>query len=303
MPNVLVATDDGCLTFRDRGTAHRELPGRRVGPLVPEPGGTCLGVIDGQAVWRRSVTGMWSPIATIGRPVQSMATVHGAIFVGGWDDAVVLRVSEAGAVERLEGFDRVPGRDEWFASGPPLGVRALAAAMDGTALLAAVHVGGLPRSTNGGASWVPTIPVMDDVHEVHVHPDRSHLVAAAAAVGLYVSRDGGVEWTLWSDGLEGMTCLAVAVLRDEVLFSVQDGPFATRSQVWRWRIGGTPIGPVRDGLPQWLDGKVDTGGIAGGRGRAAIVDRGGNLWLSGTGSVAWQRIAQHVPDARGLAIL
>ena len=169
--------------------------------------------------------------------------------------------------------------------------------------MAAVHVGGIPRSVDGGASWVPTIPVMYDVHEVHADPDRPALVAAAAAVGLCVSLDGGVAWTVLSDGLEGMTVLAVAVLRDEVLFSVQDGPFATRSQVWRWRIGGAHIGPVRDGLPPWCDGRVDTRGIAAGQGRAAVIDGGGNLWLSATGSVEWRRIAQHVPNALGVAIV
>lgn len=232
-----------------------------------------------------------------------MARVNDTVLVGGSEEAVVLRVSAAGAVERLEGFDRGAGREEWFAGGPPLGVRSVTTAMHGAALLAAVHVGGIPRSVDGGASWVPTIPVLYDAHDVHAHPDRPHLVAAAAAVGLCVSMDGGVEWTVLSEGLEGMTSLAVAVLRDEVLFSVQDGPFATRSQVWRWRIGGAQIGQVRDGLPPWFDGKVDTGWIAGGQGCAALIDGGGNLWRSLTGSVAWQRVAQRVPNALGLAIL
>lgn len=291
------------MTFTEGGAGARELPGRQVGPLAPEPGGTCLGVVDGHAVWRRSVAGAWSPVASIGIPIQSIATVDGTVLVGGSEEAVVLRLSAAGAVERLEGFDRVPGRHQWFAGGPPLGVRSLTAAMHGTALLAAVHVGGMPRSVDGGASWVPTVPVLYDVHEARAHPDRPHLVAAAAAVGLCVSTDGGVGWTVLSDGLEGMTALAVAVLRDEVLFSVQDGPFAAQSQVWRWRIGGAHIGQVFDGLPSWFDGKVDTGWIAGGRGRAAIFDGGGNLWRSAAGSVSWRRIAQHVPNALGLVIL
>ena len=302
-PTVLVATTEGCLPFTDGEAGTPELPGRPVGPLAPEPGGPCVGVIDGTAVWRRGGTGVWSPVADVGIPVQSIAIVDGTVLVGGMDDAVVLRIAATGEVERLDGFDRVPGRETWFAGGPPLGVRSLTAAMNETALLAAVHVGGLPRSVDGGASWVPTVPVMYDVHEVQVHPDRSHLVAAAAAVGLCVSTDGGASWTVCAEGLDRMTCLAVAVLRDEVLFSVQDGPFATRSQVWRWRIGGTHIEPVRDGLPAWLDGKVDTGWIAGGQGRAAIVDGGGTLWCSQRGSIGWERVAEHVSNVLGLAIV
>ncbi|HEY0778029.1 MAG TPA: hypothetical protein VGD56_08695 [Gemmatirosa sp.] len=307
-PTVLVATTEGCLPFTHGEPGTPELPGRQVGPLAPEPSGACLAVIDGTAVWRRSGTGVWSPVVDVGIAVQSIAVIDGTILVGGMGDAVVLRIAATGAaatgaVERLDGFDRVPGRETWFAGGPPLGVRSLTAAMHGTALLAAVHVGGIPRSVDGGASWIPTIPVMYDVHEVHAHPDRSLLVAAAAAVGLCVSIDGGVAWTVLAEGLDGMTCLAVAVLPDEVLFSVQDGPFATRSQVWRWPIGGTHIEPVRDGLPAWFDGKVDTGWIATGQGRAAIIDGGGNLWCSRSGSTGWERVAAHVPNVLGLAIV
>lgn len=76
-----------------------------------------------------------------------------------------------------------------------------------------------------------------------------------------------------------MTCLAVCVLEDEELFSVQDGPFAKQSQVWRWRIGSKHIDQLLDGLPTWFDGKVDTGGIASGQERTAIIDGGGNLWF------------------------
>ena len=303
MPDVSVATSAGCLKFSDGGEGKRELPGRQVGPLAPEPGGTCLGVIDGQEVWRRSLTGAWCRIASVGSPVQSITAVNDTVFVGGQEEAILLRITATGEVERLAGFDKVPGRNEWFAGGPPLGVRSLTAAMDGHALLAAVHVGGIPRSSDGGDSWAPTIPVMFDVHGVHSHPHLSNLVAAAAAVGLCVSTDGGLNWTVFSEGLEGMTCLAVNVLPDEVLFSVQDGPFAKRSQVWRWRIGGKHIEQVLDGLPMWFDGKVDTGGIACGQERAAIIDGGGNLWLSVAGSGSWKCIAQNVPYALGLAIV
>jgi hypothetical protein len=90
------------------------------------------------------------------------------------------------------------------------------------------------------------------------------------------------------------------VLDDEALFSIQDGPFAKRSQVWRWRIGSARVEQVRDGLPEWLDGKVDTAHIAASCGQAAIVDGGGNLWLSRAGSRGWERIAAGLPYCYGL---
>jgi len=65
------------------------------------------------------------------------------------------------------------------------------------------------------------------------------------------------------DGLELKDSLAVAVLENEVLFSVQDGPFAKCSQVWRWRIGSKGLEAVRNGLPEWLEGKLRVGGTSG----------------------------------------
>jgi hypothetical protein len=102
---------------------------------------------------------------------------------------------------------------------------------------------------------------------------------------------------------QGRTSLALAVLHDEVLFSVQDGPFAKRSQIWRWRIDSHDIEQLRDGLPEWLEGKVDTNSIASGSGSTAILDTGGNLWLSNHASSGWRRIAAGQPYAFGLLVL
>jgi Neuraminidase (sialidase) len=77
----------------------------------------------------------------------------------------------------------------------------MTATSDGTVLLVNVHVGGIPRSTDGGTTWHPTIDIDHDVHDVCAHPTRPGLVAAAAARGLGVSRDGGATWTVEVEGL------------------------------------------------------------------------------------------------------
>ena len=303
MAIVLVATDAGCRVFGGAGEGEIELPDRQVCALTLDACGVCLAVVDRQEVWRRDISGAWSRVALTDLALQSIASVEGATFAGGMDEAVTLRILANGEAERLQGFDDVPGRSKWTAVGPPLGVRALTATADGSAILAAVHVGGIPRSSDRGATWMPTIPVKFDVHEVRAHPSLPDVVAAAAAVGLCVSHDGGRDWAVMSEGLEITYSLAVAVLEDEVLFSIQDGPFAKRSQVWRWRIGDQRVDQVRDGLPQWLDGKVDTAHIAASVGRAAVVDGGGNLWLSSAGSSGWERIATGLPYAYGVLML
>jgi hypothetical protein len=303
MTAILVATDSGCRVLRETGEGKVELAGRKLCALAPDVGGACLAVVDEKEVWRRSADSTWSKLTAVDIGLQSIMSSQGTIYCGGTDEAAILRIRRSAGPERLKSFDHVEGRNEWFAGGPPLGVRALTSTLDGNALLAAVHVGGIPRSEDGGETWTPTIPVAFDVHEVRAHPSLPNIVAAAAAIGLCVSHDSGRNWDVLADGLPLKDSLAVAVLENEVLFSVQDGPFAKRSQVWRWRIGSKGLEAVHDGLPEWLEGKVDTNQIAASDGRAAIIDCGGNLWLSSAGSCGWQRIAANLPYAPGLSIV
>jgi hypothetical protein len=300
---VFVGTHSGFRVFTGAGEGPTELSGRQVCAVALEAGGTWLAVIDRQEIWRRDAAAAWSRVATASIGLQSIVSVDGTILGGGSDEAAVVRIHPGEETERLKGFDNVPGRGGWFAGGPPLGVRSLTATVDGAAILAGVHVGGIPRSTDGGETWAPTIPINFDVHEVRAHSCSANIVAAATAVGLCVSHDGGQNWRVLKEGLELTDSLAVAVLSDEALFSIQDGPSAKRSQVWRWRIGGERLEPVRDGLPEWLEGKVDTAHIAAGGGRAAIVDRGGNLWVSTVASCGWQRLATGLPYVFGVLIL
>ncbi len=303
MAAILVATAAGLRVFSPSGEDKAELTGREVNALASEAGGACIAVVDTREIWRRNATGEWSPVASADIALGSIVSANGTIFAGANSDAVMVRVPAGGSAGRLHGFDRVPGRPEWVGNGPPLHVRSLASTSDGAAVLAAIHVGGIPRSTDGGENWLPTVPIAFDIHEVRAHPGQPNVVAAAAAVGLCLSEDGGRNWTVCSKSPKGMSSLAAAVLPDEALFSMQDGPFAARSQVWRWRFGGKSAEQVREGLPEWFEGKVDTGRMAAGAGMAAIIDHGGNLWVSETGSRGWRRLASGLPWVFGVAVL
>jgi photosystem II stability/assembly factor-like uncharacterized protein len=86
-------------------------------------------------------------------------------------------------------------------------------AIHGQRLYAAVEVGGVLRSDDGGENWAlaegsdgspdlsgPPEPfVYPDVHDIAVHPSDSDLVFAATGGGFYRSDDGGVTWALIYD--------------------------------------------------------------------------------------------------------
>lgn len=201
MASVLVATSAGCRMFSLAGEGPTELPGHSLWAFAPETGGACLAIVDGNEIWRRSARAEWSLVAKSDVGLSALASINGQIYGGSSDEAAIFRFAAGKPAERLTGFDAVPGRAEWFPQGPPLHIRALTATDDGAEILAAVHVGGIPCSTDGGKTWEPTIPVNYDVHEVRAY-SLVPIVAAAAAVGLCVSRDGGRNWRVMTDGLE-----------------------------------------------------------------------------------------------------
>ena len=293
---VLVATwRDGLFVVGGETPGH-ELGDQSVRALAPDGHGGALGIVNGRSLRRRAPDGMWSTIATTKFDLACCVAVGDVIYVG-TDDARVLRLEAEGEFEQLRGFDEVAGRDTWYAGsavingqrvGPPLGIRSITATPDGAVLLANVHVGGVPRSTDGGATWQPTIDVDSDVHEVRAHPNHPGVVMAAAAIGLCTSRDGGLTWDVEQEGLHASYCSAVAFVGDDVLVSASLDHFARQGAIYRRPIDGHgPLVAVAGGLPQWIDGIADTGCIATYGSAVAIAGRNGSLYLSGDTGRSW----------------
>ncbi len=224
----------------------------------------------------------------------------------------MLRVDPNGAQQLLAGFDAVEGRDTWYAGtaivdgkvvGPPLGIRSVAATCDGAVLLANVHVGGIPRSTDSGLTWQPTIDIESDVHQVCAHPSRPNIVIAAAAKGLCMSRDAGTTWTVEQRGLHAHHCSAVAFGRNDMFVSASTDPFAAQGAVYRRRVDGNgTLQPLGGGMPKWTDGKVDTDCIAARDSMVAVIDWSGRLYVSSDDGAAWSRSFDCPTAPSGLAI-
>jgi hypothetical protein len=309
---ILVATWSDGLFAVTSGRRSQEFVNQRVRGLAPDGHGGALAIVGRHSLHRRAPTGKWAILATSDFELSCCMAARDAIYVG-TDDARMLRLSHGGGVlDPLDGFDSVVGRDAWFAGsaiidgkrlGPPLGIRSVAANSNGSILFANVHVGGIPRSMDGGSTWHPTIDINNDVHEVRAHPASPNIVAAAAAVGLCISRDSGATWTIERDGLHAAYCSAVAFSGDDIFVSVSTDHFANQGRIYRRPV--KPDGPlvaVEGGMPAWTEGIVDTGCIAVNGSSIAVADRAGSLYGSDDFGWAWSRMSTGLPAPSGVLI-
>ena len=288
-PTVLIATwRDGLFRVTGDSIGH-EFAGRTVCGLTRDGRGGALAILDRHSVGRLTRAGEWRHVAEVDSSLVCCLELGGAIYAG-TEDARVLRIDAQGRCEPLDAFDSVPGREKWYAGaalidgkliGPPLGVRSMTATCDGVALLVNVHVGGIPRSLDGGGTWHPTLDIELDVHEVTAHPSRPNVVAAASAAGLCTSRDGGATWTLEREGLHAHYCSAVAFAGDGLLVAASADHFAAEGAIYRRPVDGSgPWLPLDGGFPRRISGICDTDCMDVNASSIAVADRAGNLYQS-----------------------
>jgi hypothetical protein len=250
----------------------------------------------GRSVWRRTA-GPWIEVTGVpGLKGRCLSASEEGLLVG-TAQAHLLRLEE-GTLERVEGFDRVEGRDGWYTpwGGPP-DTRSIARGGEG-ATYANVHVGGIVRSADG-ERWQPTIEVDADVHQVIAHPDRAGLVLAASARGLERSEDGGRTWSTHADGLHAAYSRAVALAGDTLVMSSSTGPFTDRAAVYRRPLNGDHgFERCTGGLPDWFPSNIDSHCLAAsGRTVVFATDRG-EAYRSEDEGESWERIAEGLPSVR-----
>jgi hypothetical protein len=301
---------DGLFTLTE-GAVRQEFAGHSVRGLTRDSRGGALAILDNRTLNRRTPEGKWHTVAASATDLSCCVELGDAIYAG-TEDARVLRIGADGGWEPLDGFGAVAGREQWYAGtavvdgkliGPPLGVRSMTATCDGAALLVNVHVGGIPRSIDGGKSWQPTIDIEMDVHDVYAHATRPDLVIAASAAGLCVSRDGGASWTVEHEGLHAAYCSAVAFAGDDMLVSASADPFSAQGAIYRRPLAKPgALRPV-EGLPRWITGRCDTDCIDVNGSAVALADRAGNVYLSEDLGRTWSCRTTGHSDPSSIAIV
>jgi hypothetical protein len=315
MPTVLAGTKAGIIRFSVPATgpvsaaaAPAELAGREVWALAPESWSRLWAVAGGDEIWHTDPAGDWQRVASLEDDevltgltalclADTRANPQGGILVG-TSEAHLARVGTDGQLELVGSFEVAPGRDSWHTpwGGPP-DTRSITedaaedAAGDAAAVYVNVHVGGVLRSRDEGATWEPTIDIDADIHRVVTGRGQ---VYAAGAGGLWVSEDQGGSWQLSTEGLHATYCRSVAVCGDTLLVSASDGPHGGRAALYRSGFEGHPFERCRDGLPEWFEGNLDSlclDALPNGS-LAAFATEDGDLYASADQGSSWARLAE-----------
>ncbi|HUF38295.1 MAG TPA: hypothetical protein VMN57_07220 [Anaerolineales bacterium] len=293
---ILLATDDGIALFRFEDGRFTELLRTLSGIALTSVGrpknaflaGTRTGILrstNGGGSWTEAAAGpvtphiRWLLVHPDRTDLVFAGTEPAGIFVS--DDAGLTWTGRP-EVERL--------RDEhgwWLPYSPESGcVRGLA--FHGERGYAAVEVGGVLRTLDGGATWdlapgssgdpqfrdPPPDHVHADVHSVEVHPSSADLAFAATNAGLYRSRDAGETWMrINADGYTRAVWLDPG--DPEHFISGPARSVGRNGTVIETRDGGMTWGALTDGLQSpWPNTMVERFCAIGPDHLAAVLDDG-----------------------------
>jgi hypothetical protein len=297
MPTIVVATAAGTHVLGiDGGPARIELAGRSVTWLARDRD-RLWAIVDGAELWHRDED--WRQVAHApGWRATCAAVMAGEVLVG-TAEAHLLRLVDD-ELRIVEPFEAVDGRGGWYTpwGGPP-DTRSIANWDED--IYVNVHVGGIPRTSDGGRSWTPTIDVDADVHQVTT---ATGAVLAACAGGLAVSTDRGGSWTMRNEGLSAPYSRAVAVCGAAVLVSSSEGPRGGRAAVYRGAIASGGFEHCAAG-PGWFDGNIDTAcldALPDGA-LAAFGTADGRLYASTDGGSTWHEVATSLPEVRRVLVM
>lgn len=250
-------------------------------------------ILDGRTLLQRSGDRWKDVTSLVDWQATCVASTPTGVLVGTAGPHLFRLAGDA--LEPVESFDAVEGREAWYTPwGAPAEVRSIAVALDG-ALYVNVHVGGVVRSRDGGRSWTPTVDIEMDVHQVIAHPERPDVVLAAANEGFGLSLDRGDSWRFLAQGMHAHYARAVAVAGRTVLISTSTGPRGHRAALYRMLLDGdTTFVRCSNGLP-WFDDNIDTACLDANESFVVCGTGDGRLFRSADEGMRWSLLAEGLP--------
>ena len=298
---ILIGTDAGLWRLGEGGIEPVDAFAAHEVIALARDGARTWALVDGRTVWAVGPDSRWQKKASVEGPAATcLAPTPDGLLVG-TDEARLLRLAD-GKLSRLEAFERVEGRDEWYTPwGDPAAVRSIAVAADGT-IHVNVHVGGVARSRDGGRSWQPTVDVEADVHQVIAHPTRAEVVLAAAYEGFGVSRDGGDTWAFVTEGMHALYARGIAIADDVVFVSASKGPGGSRAALYRKPLDGAgAFERCHDRLP-WFNDNIDTACVQAAGPVVVFGTEDGRVFLSSDRGQSWTLLTKGLSPVRCISL-
>lgn len=230
----------------------------------------------------------------------AVSAVDGAVYAGTEPSALFVSQDGGRSWRELEALQQLPSRPTW--SFPPRPwtshVRWIAPSPHNADLiLVGIELGGLMRSTDGGASWHDHPPgAARDVHSLAWHPHIEGRGYEAGGDGAAWSEDAGETWRPANEGRDRNYTWSVAVDPydpDLWYLSASTGPYSAhgggdpQARMYRREDGGWR--PLGGGLPEPLPAMPYALVAADERLFAGLAD--GQIWQSGDRGETWSACA------------
>ena len=343
---LLVGTEKGLfrLQFDARGRVHQDGPhlaGHQVQHVVAAPGRPLelLAAVDhpvwGSHLYRSDdggvswISGDAVPQHPQGRHRQSLKALwhlawspDGRRLYAGIDPAGLFASDDRGASwHDFSALNEHPTRTAWEPSRGLFALHSICVdSQDPRHLVVAISAGGVYRSVDAGASWMPAnvgvraehlperYPVAGhNVHRVVMHPRDGQRLYRQCYNGTYRSDDGGATWTEITAGLPSDFGYAIACdpFDPDTLWQVPVSSSHLRTtvdgrlRVFRSFDAGRSWASASAGLPQQhayvtvLRDAMDADQRA--RGRVAFGTSSGHVFLTGNGGERWTPVADFLP--------
>jgi hypothetical protein len=306
MARLFAATGDGIVRLDEANgewTVERFLEGSGAQCLAVDPHDpdTVYAGLRERGVRRTQDGGRsWSDCALPEPGVFSLAvSAADAAVYAGTEPSRLFRSDDRGESWReLEALLELPSRPTW--SFPPRPwtshVRWIAPSPhEADLLLVGIELGGLMRSTDGGATWEDHRPgAQRDVHSLAWHPRAQDRAYEAGGGGAAFSEDGGETWMPADGGRDRHYTWSVAVDPEDPdlwYVSASTGPFAAhggrdpQARIYR-RHPGEEWQELAGGLPYPLPAMLYALVAGDGRLFAGLAD--GQIWESADHGDSWR---------------
>ncbi len=208
---------------------------------------------------------------------------------------------------KLHTFSQVPSASNWSFPYPPYlpQVRSLLFhPQRDDIIFAAVRVGGVIASLDGGESWSQRDQgIAKDINCLANHPALPNRLYAATSSGFYRSEDLGGRWTHHITGLPWtfVECFAISTEDpDQIIAGVRQGPgsgatfFRSANGGTSWEISHTGLPPLADRSITWIHNH---------KGAFFAATDKGDIFGTDDFGTSWYRLDANLPPIRAMCSL